>query len=70
MTPRFPTLCTRCGSLSHFAEDCTRMPAGMGLSQQERDINRVAIAEGVAIALAFAALAIGVVLIGFLEQAP
>jgi hypothetical protein len=46
------------------------MPAGMGLSQQERDINRVAIAEGVAIALAFAALAIGVVLIGFLEQAP
>jgi hypothetical protein len=35
---RWPVLCTRCGSLSHFAEDCTRMPAGLGMSQQERDL--------------------------------
>jgi hypothetical protein len=35
---RWPVLCTRCGSLSHFAEDCTRMPARMGVSQQERDL--------------------------------
>ena len=64
---RWPLLCTRCGSLSHYAEDCTRMPAGMGLSQQERDINRVAIAEGVAIFLACTGVALALILFGFLD---
>lgn len=34
---RWPLLCTRCGSLSHYAEDCTRIPA-LGLSDAERDM--------------------------------
>lgn len=36
--PRFPLFCTRCGSRTHYAEDCTRMPARMGMSQNERDL--------------------------------
>lgn len=35
---RWPMLCTRCGSVDHFVEDCKRMPAYMGLSGQERAV--------------------------------
>jgi len=35
---RFPLFCTRCSGRDHYVEDCKRMPASMGLSQQERDL--------------------------------
>lgn len=34
---RWPVLCTRCGSRTHFVEDCTRIPT-MGLSDFEREM--------------------------------
>jgi hypothetical protein len=46
------------------------MPSCLGKSQQERDINKVAIAEGLAIFLACAGLALALVVIGLLERAP
>ena len=33
---RFPKICTRCGSLSHYAEDC-KIPT-MGMCDAERDM--------------------------------
>ncbi len=35
---RWPLLCTRCGSLSHYVEDCTRMPPCMGMTPHEREM--------------------------------
>lgn len=34
---RWPLFCTRCGSTTHYAEDCTRIPA-LGLCDFERDM--------------------------------
>lgn len=36
MTPRFPKVCLRCGSLGHYSEDCVRMPTNLGMSSHER----------------------------------
>lgn len=38
---RWPVLCTRCGSTTHYAEDCTRMPA-LGMCDAERDMLDIA----------------------------
>lgn len=63
-------LCTRCGSLSHFAEDCTRMPAGLGMSQHERDMLALVRRDRNAVLLAAVALVLALVVISYLEQVP
>jgi hypothetical protein len=67
---RWPVLCTRCGSTSHFAEDCTRMPAGMGLAQEERDHLAHARADRNAVLLGVLCFVLALVLIGMLERVP
>lgn len=67
---RFPMLCTRCGSVSHFAEDCKRMPARMGMSQQERDHLAGARADRNVVLLAAAFFVLALVLFGLLERVP
>lgn len=67
---RWPVLCTRCGSLTHFAEDCTRMPAGMGKSEYERHriaMDRAERAAGLLLAVVFV---LGLIIITYLERAP
>ena len=61
---RWPVLCTRCGSLSHFAEDCTRMPPRMGMSQQERDLLDHVRADRNAVLLAALVFVLALVVVG------
>lgn len=67
---RWPVLCTRCGSLSHFAEDCTRMPAGLGMSQHERDMLAAVRRDRNAVLLAVVAILLALVVVAYLERAP
>lgn len=67
---RWPVLCTRCGSLSHFAEDCTRMPAGLGMSQHERDMLAQVRRDRNAVVLAAVAFVLALVVISYLERVP
>lgn len=67
---RWPVLCMRCGSLSHFAEDCTRMPAGLGRSQHERDMAAKVRADRNAVLLAALAFVLALVVISYLERVP
>lgn len=67
---RWPVLCTRCGSLSHFAEDCTRMPAGLGMSQHERDLVAMVRRDRRAVLLLAAVLVLAMMIFDILERAP
>lgn len=67
---RWPVLCTRCGSVTHFAEDCTRMPARMGMSQQERDMLDHVKADRNAVLLGVLCFVLALMLIGLLERVP
>jgi hypothetical protein len=70
MAVRWPLFCTRCGSTSHYAEDCKRMPAGMGKSQQERDFDAMVRADRAVILLAAVSVILALVLFGLLERVP
>lgn len=67
---RWPLFCTRCGSLTHFAEDCTRIPAGLGMSQHERDMLALVRRDRNAVLLAAVAFVLALVLITYLERVP
>lgn len=67
---RWPVLCTRCGSLTHFVEDCTRMPATMGMSQHERDMLKQVREERKAVLLGALCFVLSLMLIGLLERVP
>lgn len=67
---RWPLLCIRCGSISHYVEDCTRMPAHMGMSQQERDLQDQMKAERNVLLLAGLAFVLALLLFGLLERVP
>lgn len=68
--PRFPLFCTRCGSRTHYAEDCTRIPARIGMSQQERDLVDMVRADRNVVLLAAALFVLALILFGLLERAP
>ncbi|MES2320158.1 MAG: hypothetical protein V4631_21995 [Pseudomonadota bacterium] len=67
---RWPVLCTRCGSVTHFVEDCTRMPAGLGMSQHERDMVALVRRDRNAVLLTAAAVVLALAVITYLERAP
>lgn len=58
---RFPKVCTRCGSLSHYAEDC-KVPAADPLAAATHERN--------ALLQAFAVVILALVVIGYLERVP
>ncbi len=64
---RWPVFCTRRGSTDHYAEDCTRMPALMGLSQQERDHHSQVRQDRMAFALCVSTIILALLLFGLLE---
>jgi len=61
---RWPLFCTRCGSVTHYAEDCTRMPPRMGMSQQERDMLDHVRADRNAVLLAALVFVLGLMVTG------
>lgn len=67
---RWPVFCTRCGSLSHFAEDCTRMPPGLGMSQHERDMLAMVRRDRNTVLLMATVFVLALVVISYLERAP
>ncbi len=70
MTTRFPKVCLRCASLDHYSEDCTRMPAGLGMAPQEREMMRMVAYQRSAILWAAVAVVGGLVLVGYLGGMP
>lgn len=68
--PRFPVFCTRCGSWSHYAEDCKRMPPCMGMSDTERDMMAQRRAEDRVFILAVVVIVLALVLFGLLDRVP
>lgn len=67
MTPRFPKVCFRCGGLDHYSEDCTRMPAGLGMSAQERAMVAAVRRDRATILWAAASMVLALVLSSWLE---
>lgn len=64
MPIRFPKYCTRCSQSGHYAEDCKRMPAGMGMCQEERDMMRKVAYDRSAILWAAAAVVVALMIEG------
>lgn len=65
---RWPLFCTRCGSRTHFAEDC-KVPT-LGLSTQESDVQAMARDDRKVVALAGVLVVLALALFDLLERVP
>jgi len=67
MAIRFPRVCFRCGGLDHYSEDCTRMPAGLGMSSYERAMVAGVRRDRAAVLWAAGAFVVALVVTGWLQ---
>lgn len=61
---RFPKWCGKCQTWDHYPKDCTRMPAGLGMAPEEREMMRMVAYQRSAILWAAVAVVGGLILFG------
>lgn len=64
---RFPKYCGRCQTFDHYPKDCTRMPAQMGMSDNERAMMAAVRRDRNAVIWAAVAFVFAIVVTGWLQ---
>jgi hypothetical protein len=67
MSTRFPKYCGKCQTFDHLPKDCTRMPAGIGMSVSERAMMAAVRRDRNAVLFAAGAVVLALVLSSWLE---